>query len=231
MNTTHSNNESAEQPARDSNQSSDQGSELRRDAARTLGELLDRATQFDRAAGPSTDAEEWFRAESESLLQWAEETGRLLSGAELGELIAGFKKLNGGLEHQVFFIKRTGRVFKITKPPHFGHTWYLKDYVQNVIWCNRVFGDDMRLEGVVSAPDGVSLVISQPYIIGRSPSEDEVDEWFHLQGAIRVGKHKWRFPNGMIIGDAHIGNLILRRDGSLVPIDLHVEIPGDLPPE
>jgi hypothetical protein len=73
--------------------------EVRRDAARTLGELLDRATQFDRTAGSSTDAEEWFRAESESLLHWAEETGRLLSSAELGELIAGFKKLNGGLEH------------------------------------------------------------------------------------------------------------------------------------
>ena len=36
-------------------------------------------------------------------------------------------------------------MFKITKPPHFGHTWELKDYVQNVIWCKRVFGDDMRL--------------------------------------------------------------------------------------
>jgi hypothetical protein len=231
LNTTKSNDESAEQPAEISDQGSDQSSETRRDAARTLGELLDSATQFDGAAGPSTDAEEWFRAESESLLHWAEETGRLLSSAELDELIAGFKKLNGGLEHQVFFIKRTGRVFKITKPPYFGHTWELKKYVQNLIWCNRVFADDMRLEGVVTAPDGVSLVISQPYIIGRSPSEDEVDEWFHLQGAIRVSKHKWRYPNGMIVGDAHTGNLILRRDGSLVPIDLHVENPGDLPPE
>ena len=231
MNTTHSDDESAEQPAKGSTQSSDQGSELRRDAACALGELLDRATQFDRAAGPSTDAEEWFRAESESLLQWAEETGRLLSSAELDELIAGFKKLDGGLEHQVFFIKRTGRVFKITRPPYFGQNWVLKKYVQNLIWCNRVFSDDMRLEGVVSAPDGVSLVISQPYIIGRSPSEDEVDEWFHLQGAVRVNKHRWRYPNGMIVADAHIGNLILRRDGSLVPIDLHVEDPGDLPPE
>ena len=102
LNTTHSDDESADQPAENSDQSSDQSFELRRDAARTLGELLDRATQFDRAAGPSTDAEEWFRAESESLLHWAKETGRLLSSTELDEMVSGFKRLNGGLEHQVF---------------------------------------------------------------------------------------------------------------------------------
>jgi hypothetical protein len=89
----------------------------------------------------------------------------------------------------------------------------------------------MRPEGVISTHDGVSVVISQPYVIGKSPSEDEVDEWFRLQGAIRINKHKWRYPNDMVVFDAHTGNLILRRDGSLVPIDLHVENPGDLPPE
>lgn len=114
LNTSKSNDDSAEQPARSSCQGSDQSSELRRDAARTLEQLLDRATQYDSAAGPSTDAEEWFRGESESLLLWAKETGRLLSSTQLDEMIAGFKLLNGGLEHQVFFRKRTGRVFKIT---------------------------------------------------------------------------------------------------------------------
>ncbi|MCX6872872.1 MAG: hypothetical protein NTW21_03550 [Verrucomicrobia bacterium] len=231
MNTTKSNDESAEQPAEISDQGSDQSSEPRRDAACTLGELLDRATQFDRTAGTSSDAEEWFRAESKSLLHWAKETGRVLSSAQLDDLIAGFKLLNGGLEHQVFFKKRSGRVFKITKPPHFGHTWFLRDYVQNLIWCNRVFEDDIRLEGIVSTSDGVSLVISQPYIIGRSPSEDELVEWFELQGAIRVGKHRWKYPNGMVVSDAHTGNLIFMTDGSLVPIDVHVENPGSQLPE
>jgi len=111
----------------------------------TLEQLLACATDFDRTAGPSTDAEEWFRAESESLLQWAEKTGKFLRPAEFRDLIEGFKLLEGGLEHQVFFRKRSGRVFKITKAPHFGHTWYLKDYVQNLIWCNLAFEDDFRL--------------------------------------------------------------------------------------
>lgn len=49
-------------------------------------------------------------------------------------MVSGFKRLNGGLEQQVFFLKPTGRMFKITKPPHCGHTWELKDYIQNLIW-------------------------------------------------------------------------------------------------
>ena len=105
---------------------SDQSSEARGTADGTLEQLLACATDFDRAAGSSTDAEEWFRAESQSLLQWAEKTGKFLLPAEFRQLIDGFKLLEGGLEHQVFFRKRSGRVFKITKPPHFGHTWYLR---------------------------------------------------------------------------------------------------------
>lgn len=95
-----------------------------------------------------------------------------------------------------------------------------------MIWCNQILDDDIRLEGVISTSDGLSVVISQPYIIGRSPTESEIDEWFKLQGAVRVGKHKWKYPNGMIVADAHTGNLILMTDGSLVPIDLHIEDPG-----
>lgn len=206
---------------------SDPDSAARRDAARTLEELLGSAENHDRAAGASTDSEEWFRGESESLLHWAKERERFLSPLELGSLIEGFKQLEGGLEHQVFFRKRTGRVFKITKPPHFGHTWYLKDYVRNVIWCNAVFEDDMRLEGVIERSDGVSLVISQPYIHGRSPTEPELEEWFGMQSCVRLGKNRWQFPDGLVVSDAHTGNLILMKDGSMIPIDLHIDSLGN----
>ena len=202
---------------------SDQSSEAGGTAVGTLEQLLACATDFDRTAGSSTDAEEWFRAESESLLQWAEKAGKFLQSSDFRELIDGFRLLEGGLEHQVFFRKRGGRVFKITKPPHFGHTWYLKYYVQNLIWCNLAFEDDFRLEGVISTKDGVSLVVSQPYIIGRSHSEKELEEWFQLQACVRIGPHKWRYPRGLSISDAHPGNLILMLDGTMVPVDLHVD--------
>ncbi len=84
----------------------------------------------------------------------------------------------------------------------------------------------MRLEGVIETNDGVSLVMSQPYIIGRSPTEEELAGWFELQGCARLGKLRWKYPDGMVIADAHTGNLILMKDGNLIPIDLHVETLG-----
>jgi len=43
-----------------------------------LEELLRSAEDYDGAAGASTDAEEWFRGESESLLHWVKKRGRFL---------------------------------------------------------------------------------------------------------------------------------------------------------
>lgn len=79
----------------------DQSASARRDAARTLAQLLLSAEDYERRAGSSSDSEEWFRAESQSLLRWAGETGRLLSVAEYGSLLKGFKLLDGGLEQRV----------------------------------------------------------------------------------------------------------------------------------
>lgn len=138
-------------------------------------------------------------------------------------MIAGFKFLAGGLEHDVFFKKRFGRVYKITKPPYFGAMWELTKYVQNLIWCNEIFDDDLRLEGVLPSNEGVSLVISQPYIHGTRPSEAQIAEWFELQDYHRLSKLIWENPDGRRIADAHEGNFILQQDGALIPIDLHVE--------
>ncbi len=110
----------------------------------------------------------------------------MLSAAEFGSLIEGFRFLDGGLEHQVFYRRHAGRVIKCTRPPHFGAMWHLKGYVQNLIWCNDAFDDDIRLEGVMQTPDGVSLVISQPFIPGREPVQQEMEEWFAQQGCKRI---------------------------------------------
>lgn len=101
--------------------------------------------------------------------------------------------------------------------------WHLKGYVQNLIWCNEALDDDIRLEGVMQTEEGVSLVISQPYIIGREPTDAEMVAWFTLQGCKRVAKLKWEYPDGLIVADAYTRNFILMQDGNLVPIDLHVE--------
>lgn len=151
----------------------------------------------------------------------------MLSAAEFGQLIEGFRHLNGGLEHQVFYRPKSARVIKFTRPPHFGAMWHLKGYVQNLIWCNEFLDDDIRLEGVRQTDDGMSLVISQPFIPGKEPSQEQLEEWFKHQGCLRIGPLKWQFPDGMIVGDAYPRNFILRRDGVIFPIDLHVERPPD----
>ena len=195
-----------------------------------MEDLLLRAGALDHTAGTPADPEEWFRAQSESLLRWAENTGRLLQSSELARLIGGFKILGGGLEHRVYFRKRRGRVFKITKPPYFGQKWYLADYIRNLVWSNALFEDDIQFEGVIESTDGVSIVISQPFIIGKSPSPEQIADWFTQQGCVSHGTNKWRYPGGSEISDAHTGNLILSRDGTLFPIDLYVDklCPEDL---
>jgi hypothetical protein len=100
-------------------------------------------------------------------------------------------------------------------------------YVRNLIRCNKVFGDDVRLEGITLTAEGVSIVISQPFIVGRKPTEPEVTEWFCCQGCVEISKYKWRYPDGMVVSDAHTGNLIMMRDGTLIPIDLHIEKTGE----
>ena len=189
----------------------------------TLEELLICAEQFERSTGPSQDAEKWFRAESESLLHWANNSGRLLSKAELDGIIGGLRVLEAGLEHQVYFVKKLGRVVKITKPPRFGLHGDLRIYVQNALWCNLLFMDDIRLEGVVTTVDGVSLVISQPYVHGQKPTEEEITEWFTSQGCNCVSPQRWEFPDGTVVADTHQGNLLKVKSNALIPIDLHVE--------
>lgn len=101
------------------------------------------------------------------------------------------------------------------------------DYLENILWANALFQDDIRLEGVLGGVEGPSVVISQPFIVGRSPTEVEVVEWFGQQGYVRDGYNKWRHPvSGAVIADTHPGNFIVTDDGFLVPIDLQVLAPG-----
>lgn len=70
--------------------------------------------------------------------------------------------------------------------------------------------------------------MSQPYIGGSPPTLEEIGIWFQAQGCVMIAPQKWQYPSGVVISDAHAGNLILRSDGSLFPIDLHVRSMGDV---
>lgn len=136
------------------------------------------------------------------------------------------KDLGGGLEHNVFFFQERGRVLKITKPPYFGNPMELGKYALNALWSNLLFGDSITFEGFLQVPDAVSVVVSQPYVRGRSPSDEQIHKWFLDQHFVKSGFNKWHGPNGEVIADAHTGNFIRTRDGVLIPIDLQVLNPG-----
>ncbi|WP_198141330.1 hypothetical protein [Verrucomicrobium spinosum] len=196
------------------------------DASRTLQELLVRAQAHESAANAPNDADKWERSQSESLVHWAQEKGLILDHGQFESRIADLKRLEGGYEHRVFSWAEAGRVIKVTKPPHFGLNWDLSIYVQNVINCNLLFGDDMRIEGIIETPDGAALVMSQEFIPGKSPTYQQIAKWFGGQGYTQHSQHLWIHPDGRKVNDAHPRNFIVDRNHQMFPIDLHVESLG-----
>ena len=86
-------------------------------------------------------------ASHSSLLAWAQEHGRVLHSPDFRDYEAG------GGEHSVIFDKRTGRLFKLTKPGLYGaQAEDAGAYLQRLALANRVFGDDLRFEGMTWLP-------------------------------------------------------------------------------
>jgi Serine/Threonine/Tyrosine Kinase found in polyvalent proteins len=135
------------------------------------------------------------------------------------------------------FHHEEGRVIKVTRnAPCFGLRGDLQDYLRNIQWSNLLFDDDIRLEGVLELGGFAVLVTSQPFIVGRNPTDEEVAEWFVAQGFVRSGHLKWRHPvSGCEIADAHSGNFVVTEELVMMPIDLQIlhpgnDVLGDAPP-
>ncbi len=163
-----------------------------------------------------------IRAETESLRQWATETGRFLTAEDFGEITETCDQIGGASEHHVFLMAIGDRVLKVTIPPNFGARGESLAYLDNAVWANELFGDDIRLEGIVETESGLAIVISQPFIVGRAPTEAEVIEWFESQGYRAQPGGRWVHEGtGAVVADAHTGNLVMSSEG-LIPIDLQI---------
>ncbi len=167
------------------------------------------------------DLSERIRQEAQSILEWADQAGRIIDPEKLFELLKGWKVLAGQSEHDVFLIHRLTRVVKFTIPPNLGAQGSIL-YLKNIGASNRLFGDDIRFHGVFIAEQGPVFVISQPYVHGSAPSSDEVRAWFETHGYKSCGHNRWKNNLGTEVADAHVGNLIKTKDGELIPIDLQV---------
>jgi DNA ligase (NAD+) len=183
---------------------------------------LARRLQEDFTGKDGDNVAQRIRRETESILKWGTDTGRMLFAEGLFGLAENWKKFGGQSEHTVFLAERFERVIKFTLPPNFGAQGSIP-YLRNIIACNRIFGDDIWFHGIILTEQGPAFVISQPYVDGTEPTLEEVAKWFTDQGYISNGHNRWLHPvTGLDVADAHTGNLIKSSDGELIPIDLQV---------
>lgn len=201
----------------------DDAAAARRKTSLSPAESLADWLRHDFGTSDGADVPERIGSEAESLLSWAKENGRLIDFGKLEGLAASHPDLGGQSEHVVFHISETERVAKFTIPPYFGAQGTAQAYLKNLLAANRLYQDSIFLHGVTETTNGVSLVISQPYVVGSRPHDEEVAAWFQEGGYHSTGHNRWKHEEyGIEIADAHTGNLIKTEDGELVPIDLQI---------
>lgn len=185
--------------------------------------------EADRAASHGADVSERLRQETQSILEWAANHGRLIDPDGLFEISREWENLGGQSEHTVFYLSEFDRVIKFTIPPAFGAQGSV-EYLKNIEASNRLFGDSIWFHGVLDTKQGPAFVISQPYVHGTVPELEEISSWFQNSGYKNVGHNQWlNEETGTRIADAHEGNLIKTESGELIPIDLQVLAFTELP--
>lgn len=190
--------------------------------ARHAAAGLRRSLQTAEGKLDQPDAAQRLNTETESLLDWARENNRLITGEELVGITAGLEELEGASEHDVCVDHSAGRVLKWTKPPNFGARGSAMGYLDNILACNVVFELDWRFEAVIQAADGVRILTSQPFIIGEKASVDDIDAYFSALGFTKERENTYARPDGLKVADARPDNILRRPNGALIAIDVHV---------
>ncbi len=183
----------------------------------------------DLAGKDGANLQERLRQETQSILEWGAETGRMLDPEKLLNIVRDWQDLGGQSEHTVFFIEELPRIIKFTLPPNFGAQGSTA-YLRNIGASNRLFGDDIHFHGILETDKGPAFVISQPFVAGTVPRIEEVAAWFESNGYHSTGHNRWKNDQtGTEIADAHVGNLIKSIEGELIPIDLQVLSEAGIP--
>ncbi|MDB6075462.1 MAG: Carboxynorspermidine decarboxylase, partial [Verrucomicrobiaceae bacterium] len=172
-------------------------------AARALIECLENAP----GRTDSADAAQRINSETESLLGWAQKSGWLIEHTALARYTEKSTELEGASEHDVYLDNEAGRVLKLTKPPNFGARGEAKAYLGNVLACRLLLGVDWRLEGVVTAPDGLRILTSQGFIQGERASDAQIESWFAALGFLKVRENTYQNSDGISVADARPDNI------------------------
>jgi hypothetical protein len=140
------------------------------------------------------------------------------------------------MEHEVWHDKPGRRYWKSTFPGKAGYGpfgfYTPAGYLRRMRLTNRVFGDDIRFEGILTRREGLSLVISQPYIQPHPerfiPTEEKIAACLSSLGfVVSEESGQWERDDGVVLGDTHDRNFILAPDDKVYAIDVQPKLsPG-----
>ncbi|MBK8037320.1 MAG: ATP-binding cassette domain-containing protein [Verrucomicrobiaceae bacterium] len=168
--------------------------------------------------------EEQFR----QLVGWAEGLGKLIPADRWSVPTAA------GQEHRVYFDSARGRAIKVTNTGTCG-LGYVDgevvpatplEYLERWRLQNELFGDSVELVGMMQSPGGVSFVISQPWITGEVPTEEEIADFLKSAGFLPTVLPESFFnpASDQAAMDCHDGNFV-KVEGFVLPIDIIVFTP------
>lgn len=133
-----------------------------------------------------------------------------------------------GQEHEVFFDAQTQRVVKLTKPGMFGARGSLSDYLKQMEYGNRIFQDDLVIEGWALMPgeQAPRLVITQSWCAGRFSTFHEIAAYMACLGFAEIFEGAWWHAGEEVkVTDALPKNFRTLPGGLVQPIDLLVAWP------
>lgn len=141
-----------------------------------------------------------------------------------------------GKEHQVSK-NIDGRIYKSTYPNKFGLTVAFDkngepkifpaspvEYFKRLDLQNKLFGDDIQIEGLQSKKDETKVLTSQPFYKGRQATKEEIASYFKANGFEPSSfDRETAFENkDYLVFDAHEGNVRVLEDGTIMPFDVNI---------
>lgn len=196
-----------------------------------------RASPHPAGTSPARGREILRGRQERDLLAWAQESGRLIEPASYLARIE-----DAGEEHRVWLDVPSQRYFKATHAGRFGFAVVALpdgsleltggtplEYVERLLLQNSLFGDSIRLEGIVRENGGTVVLTSQPNIEGNEITSDEMLTfmsrlWFQPLRGLSLGRPGalafYRDLDEIAAFDAHPGNFVKDENGIVLPIDL-----------
>ncbi len=105
------------------------------------------------------------------------------------------------------------------------------EYLFRLIHQNELFGDDIRIMGAASYPQGFSVLTSQPFYKGTRTEQHLIDKWFEALGWEKLPNKDGAFyapDKDLLIMDALPRNVLTLEDGKVMPFDVVIVNPSEI---